>query len=180
VAALRRPGAGRAERGPGRPGPRRGHHRARYLGAVSVSFTDVLWLALIGWFIITAATTERQTATAELALAGVRVADVMTAHPDLASGWHSVADFTGEAARSRQDGFPVVDFNGGLTGIVLTSQLAASPRGSGPACGWTRSCCPSRLATGPSRVIPPLRWSPGFRSVARSPRWSWPMAGWRA
>ena len=95
--------------------------------AVSVSFADGLWLALIGWFIITAATTERQTATAEIALAGVRVADVMTPHPDLASGWHSVADFTREAARSRQDAFPVVGFNGELTGIVLTSQLARIP-----------------------------------------------------
>jgi Zn-dependent protease/CBS domain-containing protein len=97
------------------------------LEAVRVDFADGLWLALIGWFIITAATTERQTATAAIALAGVRVADVMTPHPDLASGWHSVAEFSDEAARSRQDAFPVVGFNGELTGIVLTSQLARIP-----------------------------------------------------
>ena len=95
--------------------------------AVRVDFADGLWPALIGWFIITAATTERQTATAEIALAGVRVADVMTPHPDLASGWRTVADFTEEAAGARQDAFPVVGFNGALTGVVLTSQLARIP-----------------------------------------------------
>ena len=57
----------------------------------------------------------------------MRVADVMTPHPDLASGWHNVANFTGEAARSRQDAFPVVGFSGELTGVVLTSQLARIP-----------------------------------------------------
>ncbi len=88
---------------------------------------DGVWLALIGWFLISAATAERQTAAAEIALDGVRVADVMTPHPDVASGWHSVADFTDEAARSRQDAFPVVDFDGKLTGVVLTSQLARIP-----------------------------------------------------
>jgi len=38
-----------------------------------------------------------------------------------------VAELIDEAARSRQDAFPVVGFNGELTGIVLTSQLARIP-----------------------------------------------------
>jgi CBS domain-containing protein len=95
--------------------------------AFTLSFLDGVWLALIGWFLISAATAERQTATAEIALAGVQVADIMTPHPDLASSWHSVAEFIDEAARSRQDAFPVIGFNGELTGIVLTSQLARIP-----------------------------------------------------
>ncbi len=93
----------------------------------TLSYLDGLWLVLIGWFLSSAASAERQVATAEAALAGVRVADVMTPHPELASGWHTVADFADEAARSRQDAFPVVGFDGELTGIVLTSQLARIP-----------------------------------------------------
>ena len=131
------------------------------------SFADGLWLALIGSFIITAATTERQTATAEIALAGVRVADVMTPHPDLASGWHSVADFTREAARSRQDAFPVVGFNGELTGIVLTSQLARVPARDRPGLRLGPGSLRSRPATEPPRMTRPPRWPPGCRSVAR-------------
>ena len=74
-----------------------------FAGAFTVDYLDGLWLVLIGWFLIAAATAERQTARARAALAGVRVADVMTPHPDLASGWHSVAEFVDEAARSQQD-----------------------------------------------------------------------------
>ncbi len=51
----------------------------------------------------------------------------MTAHPERASGCHSVEEFAQEAARSRQEAFPVVGFNGQLTGIVLLSQLARIP-----------------------------------------------------
>jgi len=58
--------------------------------------------------------------------------------PELASGWHTVAEFVDEAAWFRQDAFPVVGFDGELIGIVLTMQLARIPRGGGPACGSTR------------------------------------------
>jgi Zn-dependent protease/CBS domain-containing protein len=95
--------------------------------AFTVDYLDGLWLVLIGWFLITAATAEGQAAALRVALAGVRVADVMTPHPELASGRHSVAEFVDEAARSRQDAFPVVGFDGELTGIVLASQLARIP-----------------------------------------------------
>ena len=100
-----------------------------FVEALTYNVLDGVWLALIGWFLITAATAERQTANAEIALNGVQVAEVMTPHPDVASGWHSVADFNDEAARSRQDAFPVVDFDGQLTGVVLTSQLTRVPAG---------------------------------------------------
>ena len=87
-----------------------------------------LWLMLIGWFLITAAVAEEKATAAKAALAGVRVADVMTADPELAPGWENVSEFIGRvAARSRQDAFPVVGPDGGLAGVVLASELARVP-----------------------------------------------------
>ena len=43
------------------------------------------------------------------------------------AGWHTVAEFAAEAARSRQDVFPVVGFGGELTGVVLASQFDDIP-----------------------------------------------------
>ena len=123
---------GRAERGAARAG--------RVLGAALIglgigellafrSFSG-LWLMLIGWFLITTAAAEEKAAAAKAALAGVRVADVMIADPELAGSWESVSEFAGRAAaRSRQDAFPVVGPDGGLTGVVLASQLARIPAG---------------------------------------------------
>ena len=124
---------GRAERGAARAG--------RVLGAalIGLGIAELLalrslgglWLMLIGWFLITAAAAEEKAAAARTALAGVRVADVMTPHPDLAGGWETVSEFIGRAAaRSRQDAFPVVSPDGGLAGVVLASQLARMSAGS--------------------------------------------------
>jgi Zn-dependent protease len=87
-----------------------------------------IWLMLIGWFLMSAAAAEKNAATAAAALGGMRVADIMTASPELAPGWNTVADFIDRvAARSRQDAFPVVDFGGRLTGLVLSDALAGIP-----------------------------------------------------
>jgi hypothetical protein len=51
----------------------------------------------------------------------------MTRDPQLAPGWYTVAEFAAEAARSRQDVFPVVGFGGELTGVVLASQFDDIP-----------------------------------------------------
>ena len=84
-----------------------------------------IWLMLIGWFLMSAAAAEKNAATAAAALGGMRVADIMTAGPELAPGWNTVAGFIDRvAARSRQDAFPVVDFGGRLTGLVLSDALA--------------------------------------------------------
>jgi Zn-dependent protease len=123
----------RAERAAGRTG--------QVLGAVIVAAgiaeasgyrsaggsLDGLWLVLVGWFLITAAAAETRTSQARTALGGVRVADVMTPHPELVSGRDSVAEFISGAARSGQDAFPVTGPAGELTGIVLTSQADDIP-----------------------------------------------------
>jgi Zn-dependent protease/CBS domain-containing protein len=87
-----------------------------------------LWLMLIGWFMISAASAEQAAAAAEAALRGLRVADVMTDNPQLGPAWITVQDFiVRTAARSDQDAFPVVDLSGGLVGLALTDQLAKIP-----------------------------------------------------
>jgi Zn-dependent protease len=89
-----------------------------------------LWLALIGWFLISAAAAEEQAAAAKAMFAGVRVADVMTSHPEVASGWETVADFVDRVAVwSRQEAFPVVGSDASLIGVALASQLARIPPG---------------------------------------------------
>jgi Zn-dependent protease/CBS domain-containing protein len=91
---------------------------------------DGLWLVLIGLFLVSAASAEQTAAAATTALAGVRAADVMTAHPDLAPGWATVADFIEQvAAHSAQSAFPVVGFDGQLAGLVTAGQLARIPPG---------------------------------------------------
>jgi Zn-dependent protease/predicted transcriptional regulator len=52
-----------------------------------------LWLALIGWFLTTAAGAEERQARTGRALAGVRARDVMTEHPRTVPPDMSVADF---------------------------------------------------------------------------------------
>ncbi|MEV6693897.1 site-2 protease family protein [Micromonospora sp. NPDC051196] len=52
-----------------------------------------LWLALIGWFLIGAASMEERQARMGSALRGVRVGEVMTPQPQTASGELTVADF---------------------------------------------------------------------------------------
>jgi CBS domain-containing protein len=117
----------RAERNAARAG--------RALGTVIVAlgFAELLalrslsglWLALIGWFLISTAAPEQYAAAARAALAGVRVAEVMTSHPELGSGWETVTGFAGRVAMwSRQQAFLVVGSDGGLMGVVLASQLA--------------------------------------------------------
>ncbi len=87
-----------------------------------------IWLVLLGWFLIAAASAESAGARLRTALTGRTVADIMTPDPVLAYGWQSVSDFVDLVARSaRRRTFPVVDFDGRFTGIVTLGQLAAVP-----------------------------------------------------
>ena len=95
---------------------------------IVLGFFDGLWLMLIGWFLIAAAGAEETAARAASALAGVRVADVMTPHPDTAPAWITVGDFIDRvAARSRQPAFPVLDVDARLLGLALAGDLARVP-----------------------------------------------------
>jgi Zn-dependent protease len=84
-----------------------------------------LWLMVIGWFLVSAARAEQVATLSGSALAGLRVADVMTPDPEIALGWNTVQEFADRvAAHSRQGAFPVLGFDGRLAGVVLTEAIA--------------------------------------------------------
>jgi Zn-dependent protease/CBS domain-containing protein len=86
-----------------------------------------LWLALIGWFILGAAGSELQAARQESTLAGVRVADVMTALPDTAPPDISVGDFVDRYLFAhRHSTFPLVE-QGRPVGLVTLRRVKALP-----------------------------------------------------
>ena len=110
----------------------------RVLGAVLIAAgvaellfwgdADGLWLALIGMFIMSAATAEAAAGTATAALAGLRVADVMTPDPDIGATWLTVADFIDHVAlNSAQTEFPVIGPGGSLAGVTGVRRLARVP-----------------------------------------------------
>jgi Zn-dependent protease len=96
--------------------------------AVALAWAGGLWLALIGWFLVGAARSEAAARAARDRLAGLRVRDIMTPHPDAAPAWVSIDWFvTTIAGRSRQTAFPVVDLSGAPVGFVEVEMLAAVP-----------------------------------------------------
>src|SRR4249919_1582176 len=73
------------------------------------SFSGI-WLVLIGWFLVSAATAEEQQARMGSRLSGVRVADVMTENPVVADGTMTLEDFVNRLAMSHQfSSYPLVD-----------------------------------------------------------------------
>lgn len=87
-----------------------------------------LWLAVIGWFVATAATAERAQSAAMGELGDTRVADVMTPHPEVAAGWWTVEAFLDHLADTptRHRVFPVLDFSGTPVGVLSLRDLVAT------------------------------------------------------
>ena len=99
-----------------------------------------VWLAFIGWFIFVAAREEEMQVTTRQALAGLRVADAMTANPNAAPGWITVEDFIERyVLGDRHSAYPVADRDGSIIGLVTLRQL--------------RDVAPSRRATTSVREI---------------------------
>jgi Zn-dependent protease/predicted transcriptional regulator len=87
-----------------------------------------VWLALVGWFLISAATAEEQQARMGSRLSGVRVGDVMTSNPVVADGAMTLAEFVDRLAMSHQFScYPLVDPSGRLTGLVTLNRVRAVP-----------------------------------------------------
>jgi Zn-dependent protease len=87
-----------------------------------------LWLALIGWFVVSAATVEEQQARLSGRLAGVTVAQVMTARPLILDSNLTVSDFVNQVAFTHQfSTYPLVDPAGRLTGLVTLNRVRSVP-----------------------------------------------------
>jgi Zn-dependent protease/CBS domain-containing protein len=87
-----------------------------------------LWLALIGWFLLGAATMERRQVTVQTQLSDVRVGAVMTPEPDTVPGEMPVLTFlTDVLPRYRHSSFPVLDGGAAPRGLVTLDQVRKVP-----------------------------------------------------
>jgi Zn-dependent protease len=87
-----------------------------------------IWLALIGWFVVSAATAEEQQARLSGRLAGTTVSEVMAAQPTVVDGNLTVEDFIAQVAlMHRFSTYPLVDPYGRLTGLVTLNRVRAVP-----------------------------------------------------
>jgi Zn-dependent protease/predicted transcriptional regulator len=87
-----------------------------------------VWLALIGWFVVSAATAEEQHARLGGQLAGVTVGQVMTASPTVLDGNLTVNDFVAQVALThRFSTYPLIDPYGRLIGLVTLNRVRAVP-----------------------------------------------------
>jgi predicted transcriptional regulator len=87
-----------------------------------------LWLALVGWFILSGARAE-EAAVGDAHLAGLKVADVMTPVSVLAPAWWSVEQCVAHLSPTRIAAgvFPVVDIAGHTAGVFTLGDLEAVP-----------------------------------------------------
>ena len=83
-----------------------------------------LWLALIGWFMLSGAAGERYLALMER-VRGLSVRDVMTAPPTLALSWQTLSDFVANLTpqQATQQAFPVVGLEGEPEGVLTAWDL---------------------------------------------------------
>ncbi|MFD7894915.1 site-2 protease family protein [Streptomyces sp. NPDC059743] len=97
---------------------------------------DGLWLALIGWFLITAATAEGREAQMRSVLSGVPVRHAMTPDPVTVPTGLTVAQFLADSRyRYRYSAFPVVTGEAGEVGVTAKAGVTGEAGGAGDAAG---------------------------------------------
>jgi len=140
----------------------------RVLGSalVGLGFLELLigafggiWLALVGWFIISGAASERYAVRTEK-LRGLTVRDVMTPTPAVAAAWWTVQQFLQDLPpeHAAQPVFPLVDHEGRMNGAVTLADLERVPSHQRGSCRMdrvaTRTNAP--LAVAPGAAVPDL------------------------
>lgn len=102
-----------------------------------------LWLALLGWFLVTAAGAEEQYTLAQRTLAGVRVADVMTPDPVTAAPELSVQRFIDDyLLYTRFSSLPLLDHANRLAGLVTINRIRQVPTADRPDTRLLDVACP--------------------------------------
>lgn len=100
-----------------------------YLIFQQITIFGGVWLALIGWFLSSAAGTTIAQTRVEHALHGIKVREVMEGDPPSISPNESVADLVNERLiRGGHRSFLVLHSDGGLAGIVTLSDVRRMPR----------------------------------------------------
>ncbi len=88
-----------------------------------------LWFALLGWFIINAASAEERHAVLERRLGSLRVRDVMSADPVTVPADTDLEEFVDSYVfRNHHSTFPVVDANGDPRGLITLRRVKQVPR----------------------------------------------------
>ncbi|HLL64097.1 MAG TPA: site-2 protease family protein [Propionibacteriaceae bacterium] len=87
-----------------------------------------IWMALIGWFVVSAASAEEQHARVSGRLSGLTVAHVMTPQPLALDGNLTVEQFVHQVVMThRFSTYPLVDPDGRLVGLVTLNRARAVP-----------------------------------------------------
>ena len=90
-----------------------------------------LWFVFLGWFLLSAARSERSAVVLRAALNGIRVRDVMSTSPVVAPASMTIDDFLDRyALHYRFTSFPVVDAAGSVVGLVTLPRVKAVPPGA--------------------------------------------------
>ena len=107
-----------------------------------------LWMALIGWFLVGAATVEIEQATVRGRLADMTVRDLMTPDPVTAPASMTVEELlSSEAIRHRHSTFPIAEDRGPPVGLVTFSQIRQVPPGARTTTSLGEIACPMEQVT---------------------------------
>ncbi|HEX8006395.1 MAG TPA: site-2 protease family protein [Trebonia sp.] len=102
-----------------------------------------LWLALIGWFLIAAATSESRQATAQAALAHIPAERVMSAPVVTVPASATVQDLlSGQLTGTRHSAFPITDQTGHTVGLITSSQVRNVPAADRGNTTLAQAACP--------------------------------------
>lgn len=112
-------------------------------GALLWAWFGGLWLALIGWFLVNAASAEERSVVLGRQLSGVQVADVMSGPPVTAPPEANISSFIDEVVlHQRFSTYPLVDEDGRLTGLVTLNRIRQVPPDRRPDSRLRDIACP--------------------------------------
>lgn len=102
-----------------------------------------LWLALIGLFLVNAASAEEQQAQVGAALRGILAGDVMSADPVTSRPDETVAALIDDVVmRRRLSTYPLVDEDGSFAGLVTLNRIRQVPPEARPVTRLRDIACP--------------------------------------
>lgn len=87
-----------------------------------------LWLAVVGWFLLSASRSEAAASAAAEEFRGLRVRDVMTVNPLTVPTWVPLDELMDEGVYQRRlSSFPVLDADGSFFGLVTLARIRQVP-----------------------------------------------------